>query len=303
MGLIKMNLFKIFNIQIKISYLIFFILVFSMFFNYFSQLLVLIVVILIHELAHCYACNYYNISISEIKIFVFGGVAKFQGHIEENPKQEVIIALAGPVSNCILVIIILLIVNKLNIKENYIVQLFLTANITISLFNLIPILPLDGGRVARGIMGYYLGIKKATYIIIRLGYCICILLFVIGIYGALVYNIEYVFISFLSVYVFFCNKGEKERIDFIFAKNIVLKKKSLFTEGIMDVKHIIAMEFVDIKNIFNEFTLEQYYIITVTNTKGKVIGNLSESEVIDAIIEYDNNIVLGELINIKRSKP
>ncbi len=291
-----MKLFKIFGIQIKISYLIFFILIFSMFFNCFSQLLVLIIVILLHELAHCYACIYYNIGISEIKIFVFGGVAKFQGHIEENPKQEIVIALAGPVLNFIFIIITLLIVNKFNIKMNNTVQLFLTVNIVIGLFNLIPILPLDGGRIVRGIIGHYLGIKKATYIIIKLGYCVSILLFVIGIYTALTHNIEYIFISFLSAYIFFSNKKEKEMIDLIFTKNLVLGKKSLFSGGIMDVKHIIAMEFVNIKDIFDEFTSEQYCIITITDATGKVIGNLSESEIIDAIIKYEGNMTLEELL-------
>ena len=161
-----------------------------------------------------------------------------------------------------------------------------------------PVLPLDGGRIARGIVGNYLGIKRATYLIVGLGYCICILLFVFGIYVSLAYNIEYIFISFLSVYIFFSNKKEKEKIGLISIKNLVLNKKSLYNEGIMDVKHIIAMEFVDIKNIFDEFTLEQYCIITITDTTGKVIGSLSESEIIDAIIEYDNNITLRELMQV-----
>ncbi|MDI9476800.1 MAG: M50 family metallopeptidase [Natronincolaceae bacterium] len=294
-----MKLFKIFNIQIKISYLIFFILIFSMFFNYFSRLMVLIVVILIHELAHCCVCVYYGIGISEIEIFIFGGVAKFQKYIEENPKQEIIIALAGPVSNFILVVIMLLIMNEFNIGANYMIQLFLTANAAIGLFNLIPILPLDGGRVARGIVGHYVGIKRATYIVIKLGYCICILLFVVGTYMASVYDIEYVFISFLSIYMFLSNRKEKENIDLIFAKNLILRKKSLFYEGIMDVKHIIAMESVDTKNIFDEFTLEQYCIITITDVTGKVVGSLSESEIIDAIIEHGYNITLGDCYGLK----
>lgn len=293
-----MKLFKIFGIQIKISYLTFFILIFSMFFNYFTQLLVLIVVILIHELAHCYACIYYGIGISEIKIFVFGGVAKFRGYVEESPKQETIIALAGPLSNFISVAIILLVINEFDVGENYIAQLLLTANMAIGVFNLIPILPLDGGRVARGIIGHYLGIRKATYIVIRLGYCICILFFVIGTYAALVYNIEYIFISFLFVYIFFSSRREREKINLILAKNLVLRKKSLFNKGIMNVKHIVAMESINIKNIFDEFTLEQYCIITITDTAGKVIGNLSESEIIDAIIEHNSNITLGEFYEL-----
>lgn len=291
-----MKLCKIFNIQIRVSYLFFIILVFSMFFNCFDQLLIFVVVILIHELAHCYVSTYYDIGISEIKFFIFGGVARFQEHIEENSKQEIIIASAGPITNFVLIFITLLIMDKFHIEKGYMIQLFLIANMVVGLFNLIPVLPLDGGRIARGILGNYLGIKRATYMVVRLGYCICILLFVIGIYASLVYNIEYIFISFLSAYIFFSNKKEKEKIDFMSVKKIVLSKKALFDEGIMDVKHIIAMEFVDIKNIFDEFTLEQYCIITVTDATGKVIGSLSESEIIDAIIEYDDNITLRELI-------
>lgn len=258
-------------------------------------------VILIHELAHCYACIYYGIEISEINLFIFGGVAKFHGHIEENPKQEVIIALVGPLSNFILIVITFFIGTKFNIQNNSIINFFLTINITICLFNLIPILPLDGGRVVRGFMGHYLGVKRATYIVIKFGYCMCVLSFGIGIYLALVYDIGYIFLSLLSVYIFLANKDEKERAGFIFIKDLVLKNKTLFSEGIMEAKYITAMEFIDIKKIFDEFTLEQYYIIVVTDTRGKVIGNLSESEIIDAIIKY-NNISLGKLIDIQQSE-
>ncbi|QUH20496.1 site-2 protease family protein [Alkaliphilus sp. B6464] len=297
-----MNLFKIFNIEIKISYLIFFILIFSMFFNYFIELLILIIIVLIHELAHCCLCIYYDIEVSEVKLFAFGGVAKFRGDIETDSKREIVIALAGPLSNFILSITLIFIVNIFNIEMNNIIHFCLVANLTIGTFNLIPTLPLDGGRIIRGIIGYYVGIKKATYIVVRLGYIVCILLFGIGIYLTLVYNIEYIFFNMLSIYIFVSNRKEKNRIDFIFVKNLVLKKKSLFSEGIMDAKYVIAMEFIDIKKIFDEFTLEKYHIITVINTKGKVIGSLSESEIIDAIINQDNNITLGYLIDIYKQR-
>ncbi len=291
-----MKLFKIFGVQIRVSLLFFFILFHSMFFNYFSQLLVLIIVVFLHELAHCCACTYYNIGISEIKIFIFGGMVKFRKYIEENPKQEIIIALAGPISNLILIIITFLIIDKLDIKDNHTIQLFLTSNMVIGLFNLIPILPLDGGRVIRGIMGCYLGIKRATHIIIKSGYFICMLLFAVGIYTALVYNIKYILISILSIYIFFANKGEKEKIDLIFMKNLVLKRKTLFRDGVMDSKYIIAMDFVNIKNIFDRFTLEQYCIITIVDETGRITGSLSESEIIDAIIKHGYNITLGKLL-------
>ncbi len=297
-----MTLFKIFNINIKISYIIFFILVFSMFFNYFAKVIILILVVLAHELAHCFVCIYYGIKVSEVKLFIFGGVARLMGEMESNSIQEVFIALAGPALNFILVTVTVFIVTIFNIVMHETIQFFIAVNLGIGLFNLIPILPLDGGRILRGIIGYYAGIKKATYTVVEFGYIICILLFGIGIYLSLVYNKEYIFLSMVAIYIFISNLKEKQRVDFFFIRNLVFKKKSLFYEGTMEAKYIIAMEFIDIKKIFDELTLEKYYIITVIDTKGKVIGSLSESEVIDAIIKYENTITLGYLLNSTKNR-
>jgi len=69
----------------------------------------------------------------------------------------------------------------------------------------------------------------------------------------------------------------------------------------MDAKYIIAMEFIEIKKIFDEFTLEKYHVVTVIDTQGKVIGTLSESEIIDAIIQCDNTTTLGYLLNTRQN--
>lgn len=296
-----MKLFKICNIGIKISYSLLAILVFSMFFNYLSQLLILILVILIHEFTHCLACLYYGIKVDEIVIFIFGGVAKFQGNIEEKPRQEIIIALAGPLSNLLLIIITFFILYLFKIENNKLLDLFIGANLTIGGFNIIPILPLDGGRIVRGLIANYIGIKRASYMVIKLGYLISILLIFLFTYIFLAYKrIEYIFLVFLFIYIILANKKERERLDLMLAQNIILKKKSLLNREIIDVKHIIVMETTCIKSIFNEFTLEEYCIITVINRVGKILGTLAEGEIIDAIIEYENNMTAREMLEANK---
>lgn len=294
-----MNLFKIFNIRVKLSYFIFFILIFSISFNYFFNTTILMIIVLIHELAHCYMCNYYGIKIEKIELFIFGGVAKLEEDIETNPKEEILISLAGPLINILLFVVTFIIINLFNINYNSIVKFFLTTNLTIGLFNLMPILPLDGGRIIRGVLSYYLGIIRGTQVAIKLGYFICILFFSIGIYLTLVYNVEYIFSSILAIYIFFLNRKEKEKINYIFSKNLILENKSLFSEGTMYSKNIIAMEFINIKKIFDKFNLEEYHIITVINSEGKVIGSISESQIIDAVIKYDlNTTTLSDLLEV-----
>lgn len=50
--------------------------------------------------------------------------------------------------------------------------------------------------------------------------------------------------------------------------------------------------------MFKEFSSSKYHFITVINDKGKVLGNISESEILDAMIKYNNRMTLNILIEI-----
>lgn len=101
-----------------------------------------------HELSHSFVAKRYAISIESITLFVFGGVAQMKGE-PPHPKAEFWIALAGPLSSIFLSGLFFMIsgiasggVKALSI---YLAQI----NLFISLFNLIPGFPMDGGRILR----------------------------------------------------------------------------------------------------------------------------------------------------------
>ncbi|TFG27741.1 MAG: site-2 protease family protein [Promethearchaeota archaeon] len=108
--------------------------------------------ILIHELFHSIMAQRYGLKVSEIELYLFGGVSK----IEEEPKtakSEFVISGVGPLSSLLLGITFLglLIFSPINLP----LWLFATflysgiSNITLALFNLLPAFPMDGGRVLR----------------------------------------------------------------------------------------------------------------------------------------------------------
>lgn len=123
--------------------------------------------VVLHEYAHALLSRHYNIEIQGITLHIFGGVAESQNQAL-TPKSEFIIAIAGPVTNFILAFIFY----RIYLTGNYLslspavqgINLYLSyINIIIASFNLVPALPLDGGRMLRAMIWQYnKNIKLAT---------------------------------------------------------------------------------------------------------------------------------------------
>ena len=137
----------------------------------------------IHELGHMVAGLALGFKPYSLEIMPFGLAISFKSKAENyNNKikkgtmltlKKIIIALAGPLTNIILILII--IISKftfLNIKK----ELLLYSNILIAIFNMLPIYPLDGGRIISGILHIFFGRRKSNIYTNTISN-ICIILF------------------------------------------------------------------------------------------------------------------------------
>ncbi|MDN3515039.1 MAG: site-2 protease family protein [Candidatus Brocadia sp.] len=101
-----------------------------------------------HELSHAYVARKYHIPITDITLFIFGGVAQMKDE-PPHPKAEFRMAIAGPLSSFFLSgLFFLLSVNTAGGAKAlfyYLAQI----NFVLAVFNLIPGFPMDGGRVLR----------------------------------------------------------------------------------------------------------------------------------------------------------
>lgn len=105
-----------------------------------------------HELAHSFVALRYNISIINITLFIFGGVAHMKGE-PPTPKAEFRIAIAGPLSSIFLSAVFFLLYTATfspGVKALY--AYLARLNLFLGIFNLIPGFPMDGGRVLRSIL-------------------------------------------------------------------------------------------------------------------------------------------------------
>ena len=147
--------------------------------------LLLMLFAIIHELGHLAAGLILKFKPEEIKLTPVGLQIQFKVSDEEyklnNVKsytiKKAIIALAGPLTNFIIATIMIAIAQiNIDLQYTYIFSLIVYSNLLIAMFNLIPIYPMDGGRVVKEILSIIFGKKKAYKITYMISKTVLILL-------------------------------------------------------------------------------------------------------------------------------
>jgi len=141
-------------------------------------LIPLFVLVVLHEYGHCAAARYFNVQVDSVTLYPIGGVAQ----IEFNPThstQEIIIALAGPAVNIVIGILAVIgayVAYLLQEPNAFIVSVILLyMNLALLVFNMLPIFPMDGGRVLRGVLVKIIGFERATWWAVRSGQVMCMI--------------------------------------------------------------------------------------------------------------------------------
>ena len=151
--------------------------------------------VLLHEMAHVKAAQWQGYHTDHIMLWGLGGYAQIPGLANITPKKELIISIAGPLSNIALAIITFFVaqlvgVDVFAINNIYILYIpfvityLFWLNVLMGIFNMIPAFPMDGGRVARATLSIFMPSLKATKIAVYIAKAFSILFVVGGFYTA-----------------------------------------------------------------------------------------------------------------------
>ncbi len=143
----------------------------------FKEFFMIFIIIIIHELGHLIVAIILKWNTGKIKIYPFGGCCNFEEIINKPLKEELLILIAGPITQMFAFIIVSFLNTKIPIMipRNY--QIFKSYNYAILFFNLLPVYPLDGGRILNIICYYILPYKISNRIIVFISFVILIIQF------------------------------------------------------------------------------------------------------------------------------
>ena len=226
--LITKNIFKIHIFYYVVAFICFIT-------GHFKEFIIFSSIIIIHELGHIVSAVFFKWNIEKVILLPFGGITIFKECINKPLKQEFIIAIMGPIFQCLFYFIF---------KGNY---LFNEFNQAILLFNLLPIFPLDGSKIINVVSNYFLPFKVSHLISIFISILSVIIIISIGLRYQL--NLFFLLIFFfLAIQIikeiyqhrYYFNRFLLERYlyDFHFQKKKEIKKVSQMKK---DTRHIFKI--------------------------------------------------------------
>ncbi|MEA1925361.1 MAG: site-2 protease family protein [Candidatus Altiarchaeota archaeon] len=241
--------------------------------------IVLFAVVLFHELAHSSVALLWGVNVPRITLLPIGGAAHVE--IPEKPHMELIMAVAGPLFNvvfaffCLVFLVLVFPVSELfppwDILEmaeviftlEGLLKFLLHINVVLAVFNLLPIFPMDGGRVFRAILALFMDYTRATTIAANVGQYLSLLL-VFG--GVLSLN---PLILLIGVLIYMAAGQELKVVKLRHA----LAGLSMADAAIKD--YAFVSESMSLRDFMDYAVQPQVYYYPVVDGSGSVVGMFS----------------------------
>ncbi|MBZ6077480.1 site-2 protease family protein [Microvirga puerhi] len=153
-------------------------------------MMLLFACVLAHEFGHILTARHFGIRTPEVTLWPIGGIASLE-RIPSKPREELLVAIAGPAVNVVLAAVIILVLGigldtvttaAMDDPRTSLLARLAAANIFLVVFNLLPVFPMDGGRVLRALLAMRMDRLNATRIAARIGQGAAFLFALIGLF-------------------------------------------------------------------------------------------------------------------------
>ena len=146
--------------------------------GHFINLIIFTSIIIIHELGHIFTSLLFKYKINKVIIYPYGGLTKQEKQINTNINNDLLVALSGIIIQTIYFIIVLFLYQN-NIIREYTYNLFYLYHKSIIVFNVLPIIPLDGSKIINLILSKYINYNLSNKLTIVISF-ITIIIFLLS---------------------------------------------------------------------------------------------------------------------------
>lgn len=282
---------SLFGGSLKIHPLFLAVVAIAVFLGYAGVVMALMLAVAVHEFAHMLTARAVGLGVECLYVLPFGCAAEISGYGSAENSKEIITAAAGPAANIFLASVLALLPQEM---LDDMMMLFIWANLTIAAVNMLPVLPLDGGRILMAAMKNYVREGTVWRVLNGAGAAVGLFMAALGIY-MIADGTMNLTLFIMGVFLFGYAVLSLKNIPYAGYKNAEEKRRRLVKKGSANVKHIAVMRTATLRDVLREMESSKMNIITVLNDDFSIRGTLSEMKVAAAAAKYGIEKKVGEL--------
>ena len=256
-------------------------------------ILSLFAIVVLHELGHALTARRFGIPTRDITLLPIGGVARLE-RMPDDPKQELLVALAGPAVNVVLAAVFFVLLQlgtgvapmsdltRADGAGSFLSRM-LWVNVTLVAFNMLPAFPMDGGRVLRALLAMRMDYVRATRVAATVGQAMAV---VFGFIGLITTN---PFLVFIALFVWMGAAGEAATVALRASVDSVPVQRAMITDF-----HSLAPDDPlsrAVEHVLTGFQ-EDFPVVEV----GRVAGVLTRADLLKALAERGVHARVGDVM-------
>lgn len=257
------------------------------------QALVLFGSVLIHELVHAIVARGYGLTPTEIELLPFGGVARITDLGGLDPVAEKGVALAGPVASLLMAGFFWALQNNWPLYPE-LITLSIYGNLALGLLNLLPAMPLDGGRVLRAFLAGRLGYRRATRTALVISKILALLIFLGGLALAWLGRLN-ISLPVVGVFLWVAAGKEEYSSRYLFMQYLTRRREELDNKAPHQMESLLCDEKMPVKDVIRHFLPQRYHLVYLMDGEKDLLGYVTELEVIEAMLNNGIDTPLAAL--------
>jgi Zn-dependent protease len=257
--------------------------------------LIIFICVAFHELTHSLVARRFGIKVRDITLLPIGGVASMD-KMPDNPKQEFLISVAGPMFNIVLAAVLFFIFHYApwmpsEIWRNpefinswlYMIALIPWINIFLAGFNLLPAFPMDGGRLLRSLLATRMDYRRATKIAVSIGHIFAIFFAYRGLVGG------NPFLILIAIFIYVAASAEESHV------NLKETLKGFRVKNVLSTQFLSLDKNTPVSKVL-EMMLHSHQEDFPVMDEGRMVGFVTRGDIIKAVHNSGSGTLISDIM-------